>query len=186
MKKIIALTMILILAISAVACAAGTPDDYFKLFSGGVYHMKAKIIGSDGTKSTMETYCKGGMTATVIEMEGNSSRMIFRDDTVYIIMDAEKSYMQMPAQASRSKPVVDTGGKVSVGSGTDEFNGKKLRYEEYKDSDGNRMRMFFDGKELAGMRNTGEGCTVDVVILQLDQKVPDDVFKIPGGYKKRG
>lgn len=186
MKKIFMLTMILVLALGAAASAAGTPDEYFKLFSGGVYHMKAKIIGGDGTKSTMETYCKGGMTATVMEMDGQSTRMIFRDDTIYIIMDAEKSYMQMPAQASRSQPVVDTAGKISSGSGTDEFNGKKLRYEEYKDSDGNRTRMFFDGKELAGMRNTGEGYTVDVVVLLLDQKVPDDVFKIPAGYKKRG
>lgn len=186
MKKILALTIILVLAVTTIACAAGTPDEYFKLFSGGVYHMKAKIIGDDGTKSTMETYCKGGMTATVTEMEGQTSRMIFRDDTIYIIMDAEKSYMRMPAQASRPQPAVDTAGKVSAGSGTDEFNGKKLRYEEYKDSDGNRTRMFFDGKELVGMRNTGEGYAVDVVILQLDQKVPDDVFKIPAGYQKRG
>lgn len=186
MKKTFALAVILTLALGAAAYAAGTPDDYFKLFSGGVYRMKAKIIGGDGTKSTMETYCKGGMTATVMEMEGNSSRMIFRDETVYIIMDSQKSYMEMPAQASQSKSVVDTAGKVSVGSGTAEFNGKKLRYEEYKDTDGNRTRMFFDGKELAGMRNTGEGYTVDVIILELDQKVPDDVFKIPGGYKKTG
>lgn len=108
--------------------SGGSADTYFNMFDSGTYHMKAKMSGNDGTESTMETYCKDGMVATVIEMDGESNRMIFRDEKMYIIMDSEKAYMEIPTQDSQSEGVVNTAGKTSTGSGTAEFNGKNLRY----------------------------------------------------------
>jgi hypothetical protein len=103
-----------------------------------------------------------------------------------LIDDASKSYTVTPgASGGNSNPVVVDGMKPT-GSGTAEFNGKSLPYQEYTDPSGDKAQYFTDGDKLAGVRSATAGVNVDIVILELDQNVPDNVFDMPSGYTQTG
>ena len=89
-----------------------------------------------------------------------------------------------PTGNSPEEPV-RTAGMIVTGSGTARFNGKNLPYEEYSTRGSDvKVQLFLDGNNLAGMRTiTGEN-TIDMIILALDQNVPNNVFDIPTGYQK--
>jgi hypothetical protein len=200
MKKLLIITLALSMLLSFAACGKGSnkvsaamgangggkAEPFLTIFSSGTYHMKARTAGS-GVETTMETYVQGELMATVMEAGGESSRMILRDNTAYIINDAEKTVMSIPSAGSnRPGEPVQASGMILTGSGTAEFNGKNLFYEEYADEDGNKAQYFLDGDNLAGIRNIiGEGI-FDVIILALDQNIPANVFDIPSGYQQLG
>ena len=167
-----------------VFAQTGKTDSFFKLFGSGTYHMKARMTDGGGTISEMESFMKGGMMATAVTAQGESSRMIFKDNKMYMIMDAAKTVMILPAMNASQSGGVETAGMKLTGSGTAVFGGKSLPYEEYRDPQGNRAQYFLDGTKLAGIRNIANGGeTTDLVILVLDQNVPNNVFDIPNGYQ---
>jgi hypothetical protein len=160
---------------------------YFNLFDGKNYHMKART-NFQGMEVVTESYIKGDMIATVSETMGMTTRSVQRDNMIYVIMDATRSVMVMSRSASSGNPSEEplrTAGMVVTGSGTARFDGRNLPYEEYSiagDSNA-KTQLFIDGNNLAGIRVIGSGQTIDMVILALDQNVPNSVFEIPAGYQ---
>ena len=186
MKKLIALTIMFVLAFTLTACGAVSgriTDTFVNIFSSGSYHMKAKMI-TDGVEATMESYVKRDIMAVIMETHGVTMRTVMRDNKVHIIDNAEKTVMTMPASmgAPGSTPAVDTNKMNYLGSGTANFHGKNLPYDEYSVDNGGKTQLFVDGNKLAGIRNISGGNVADIVILVLDQNVPDSVFEIPAGY----
>ena len=161
------------------------------MFDGKNYHMKAKS-DFEGMEIIVETYMKGDMTATVSETMGMSTRSVQRDGMMYVIMDATRTVMVMPIPASSGNPSeepVRTAGLVMTGSGTARFDGRNLPYEEYSlsiEGGSAKSQWFLNGNNLAGIRTivSADGITqtVDMVILALDQNVPNSVFEIPDDY----
>ena len=169
---------------TTVFAQTGKAEAFFKIFASGTYHMKARMSGADGTTTDMESYVKGGMMATIVTAQGQSSRMIFKDNKMYMIMDSAKMIMVMPATDKTEAGGVQTSDMKLTSSGTAVFGGKSLPYEEYKDPDGDRAQYFLDGNKLAGIRNIMDGGeTIDIVISVLDQNVPGNAFDIPTGYQ---
>jgi len=189
MKKLIVLTFVLVLTFIFAACCTASDrvsETFFKMFAGDSYHMKTKIVDG-GEEITMETYVKKGMTATTTKTQGETVRMIMRDNKMYMIDDSEKTVMVMPAsiqaQAGMGKTTaINTEKMRYVGSGTANFQGKNLPYDEYSIDGGSKSQFFVDGNKLAGIRNINGGNVTEVVILALDQNVPDNVFQIPAEY----
>ena len=173
--------------------AAGVPGNvgsgktaaFFKMFTGKNYHLKAKSTFG-GVETIVETFIKGDMIATSGEMGGISYRSIKRDNKVYVINDQARTVMIFTATASNSpEEPVRTDGMVMTGSGTAQFNGKNLPYEEYSTKGSSvRIQLFLDGKKPAGIRTITSEATIDMIILVLDQNVPNNVFEIPAGYQK--
>ena len=163
-----------------VFAQTGKADAFFRIFESGTYHMKAKIISS-GMETDMESYSKGGMIATAMPAMGQ--RMIFKDNKMYMIMDAAKMVMVMPVDDTSQAGGVETDNMKPVGSGTASFGGKSLPYEEYRDSEGSRVQYFLDGAKLAGIRTICSEGNTDIIISVLDQNVPNNVFDIPNGYQ---
>jgi hypothetical protein len=166
---------------------SGKTAAFFSMFDSGTYHMKAKTVVG-GMEVISETFIKGDMMATVGEMGGMSYRSVKRDNTMYVINDEARTVMVMTIPAntgSTPEETVRTPGMVVTSSGTAQFNGKNLPYEEYS-TVGNdvRVQLFLDGNNLAGMRTISRSGTVDMIILALDQNVPNSVFEIPAGYQK--
>ena len=188
MKKLTALTLALVLTFALAACgfASGkVADAFFNIFSSGSYHMKAKIVGG-GAETTTETFVKRGLTATVVEAQGQTMRMVMRDNKMHMIDDAQKTVMimsaQMHAQAGTGNTAeVNTARMRYTGSGTANFHGRNLPYDEYSIDNG-KTQFFVDGNRLAGIRNIAGRDVTDIVILVLSQNVPDSVFQIPAGY----
>ena len=213
MKKLLTIVLVLVLALYFAGCGGGSKgsvestdssekavisssgnnaggggkgkaEAFFNIFSSGTYHMKAKMTGSQ-LETNMETFVKGEMMASTMEMSGETTRMIMRDNKMYVINDREKTIMSMPAMSgAESGESIQTKGMNLTGSGTAQFNGKNLSYEEYSDGESNKTQYFLEGDKLAGIRNIVSEGTIDVIVIALDQNVPGSVFDIPSDYQQ--
>ena len=163
-------------------------ESYFNMFSSGSdLHIKAKMLGLSGDEeASTEMYYKSDMSATVIKTSAESMRVVFNSGKLYLIDDAAKSYIvsettEVPSASDNL--ILDSMSYLS--SGSDEFNGKTLYYEEYTDAYEYKgsTQWFFDGDILAGMRDINTSGTFDTVYLEIDQNIPDSVFEIPSSYK---
>ena len=157
---------------------------YFKIFNSGNYHLKAKMVG-DGQATTMEIFMKDkNDMATIVDVQGAKMKTILKDNKMYIVNDATKTIMitKIP-QSVKDNGGIKTDGMALAGSGTAEFNGKTLPYEEYSNKEGIKTQYFLDGAKLVGIRNITEGMVMDMIILEMDENVPGNVFDIPSGYK---
>ena len=210
MKKFFIFALALIMAFSLVACKGGGDNDgsteaggnnanaggselgektasFFKMFESGTYHVKYKV-SMEGVEATVEMFMKDGMSAMISETMGTTSKMITRDGKVYTLMDEMKQYMVVefdPNAASSSNSssnAFKTAGIKYTGSGTAEFNGKNLSYEEYTGAEGFKVQYFIDGKDFAGTRSYIGDLVNDMIVLALDQNVPAGVFDLPDDY----
>jgi hypothetical protein len=166
----------------------GRTGAFFNIFDGKNYHMKART-SFQGMEVVTDTYIKGDMIATVSDTMGMTTRSVQRDNMIYVIMDATRTVMAMPISASSGNPSEEplrTTGMVVTGSGTARFDGRNLPYEEYSLAGDSsvKLQMFIDGNNLAGIRTITSGMTIDMVVLALDQNVPNSVFEIPAGYQR--
>jgi hypothetical protein len=173
---------------------SGRAGAFFNVFDGKNYHMKTKtIIPGSGMEVIGETFIKGDMMATVSEAMGMTTRSVMRNGMMYVIYDAMKTVMVMPIPVSSGNPSeepIRTAGLIFTGSGTARFDGRNLPYDEYSLSldEGNaKSQWFLDGNSLAGIRTIvsvgRETETIDMVILELNQNVPNNVFEIPDEYQ---
>ena len=159
---------------------------YFNIFNGGKYHLKAKMVGN-GKATDMEMYLNDKNMATIIEMEGLKMKNITKDSKMYMVNDAAKTVMITKIPQSSSENVsIKTEGMTLTDSGTAEFNGKMLPYKEYSNinQEGFKTQYFLDGDKLAGIRNIIPEMTMDIIVIELDENVPDSVFDIPSNYQK--
>ena len=187
MKKksiIIALVIGLIMAaqVSGQIKFGPKTETFLKIFASGNYHMKATTT-ADGVKADMEMFTKSGRIASTVSAEGETVRVVMRDNKTYMIMESLKTIMITAIQDGSQSGVVDTSKMTFTGTGTASFAGKNLSYEEYTE-EGKKTRFFIDGNKLAGMRAIADGETMDIIISILDQNVPDSAFNIPSsGYQ---
>jgi len=156
---------------------------FFNIFKSNNYHMKAKMV-VEGQEMVIESYYKDGKAAVLMESSTGKVKMLFRDDKMYIINDDEKSMTVMAGTNSEDDNQIETDGMTKTGSGKADFNGKNYSYEEYSNEDGEKMWYFMHGNDLVGIRNFNDGGNIDMIILAIDQKVPNNIFDVPTGYKK--
>ena len=184
MKKLIALTITFVFTFAMAVCGAGVADVCVNIFKSSTYHMKWKILG--GIVETVESYKKNGMVASVIGEQGQTMRMVMRDNKIYSINDSEKTVLLLPTPMQAGLPGDTTEDNADImnyiGSGTADFQGKNLAYDEYSVGGVAKRQFFVDSNKLAGMRYINDGFVVDMVVLELDQNVPDSAFEIPAGY----
>ena len=157
-------------------------EPFLKIFASGNYHMKSSIA-QGGIKADMEVFVKGGLTASLVSSQGETTRMVMKDNKTYMIMESAKMILVTAVQDASKTGAVETSKMAFTGSGTANFAGKNLPYEEYSEGS-QKNQFFFDGNKLAGIRSIINGETVDTVISVLDQNVPESVFNIPSsGYQ---
>ena len=188
-KKIAHFGIIALLLFSspiAIFAQTGRADAIFRIFDSGTFYMKSRVLAGD-TAADVETYTKDGMMASTVTVQGQQiSRTILRDNKMHVIMDAQGMVMVMPPEAGVEVPGregVNTNGMKPSGSGTAQFNGRSMPYEEYRDAKGNRVQYFLDGARLAGIRSIIGRDAIDIVVSELNQNVPNNVFDIPRGYQ---
>ena len=158
---------------------------YFNIFNGGKYHLKAKMVGN-GQTSVIEMFLKDkNNMVTIVEAEGEKTKIITKDSKMYMVSDATKTVMitKIP-QVSNDNGGIKTEGMTLTDSGTAEFNGKTLPYKEYSNPEGVKTQYFLDGDKLAGIRSITQDMIMDMIVIELDEIVPENVFDIPSDYKK--
>jgi outer membrane lipoprotein-sorting protein len=171
-------------AVNPVFAQDGSKTEaYFKILSSGNFHMKAKMMEGN-TETTIETFVKSEQMATTISAQGETTRVIYKDKKTYMIMDSLKMVMVTAMNSLPEAGNIKTDGMKFTGSGTAKFNGKNLSYDEYSGPNGEKIQFFIDGNNLAGIRNIiPRQNPIDIIILALDQNIPNNVFDIPAGYQ---
>ena len=205
MKKLLALIVVLVVALSFTACnllggpgKGGEDDDdgtgakasvFFEMIASGTYHIKYKMLAEEteseiDLEAEIEQFVKDDMTAVIMDIGGMTIRSITRDGKVYSIFDDMEMMMVSDAtedSTSDENPFSGFGGlsgSIPSSIGTDEFNGEMLTYAEYKEDDAS-IFIFLRGNTLVGMRIVSGSTKIDMIILLLDQNIPDSVFDIP-------
>ena len=165
------------------AQAGSRTEAFLRIFSSGTYHMRARVV--EGRKeTTVEIYARGGLMATTTTEKGETTRIIQRDRKTYMIMDSARMVMVTSMENVSGIGGVETDGMNFTGTGTARFNGRNYSYDEYSSANGEKVQYFIDGNNLVGIRNIiPRQPTVDIIILALDQNVPNNVFDIPSGYQ---
>ena len=160
---------------------------HFNIFTGNEYTMIANVI-IDDIETSVETYLKNEMFSSIIESDGEIVRVVMRDEKVYVISNAERTVMVLPLDMGSLFEMarVETDDMIYVGSGSAEFQGRILLFDEYTDESGSIMQFYVDGNNLAGIRFLAgdyESEKVDMVIVELSDNAPDEVFEIPDDYE---
>jgi hypothetical protein len=74
----------------------------------------------------------------------------------------------------------DFGDMTLLDSGTADFMGEELYFEELEEPNGALTRYFFDGDKLVGMASDD---VIQLKIISFSANVPADAFEIPEGYE---
>jgi len=165
---------------------------YIDMFEKKLYYMKYSLSTDAGGSETAmdgEMAMNGDSTAMRMGVGGGSMRVVIKDNQTYTIFDDQKTYMASPATQDNSSintEITDTSGIEFTGSGSEEYHGRMLPYEEYK-TDAASVRYYMDGDNLAGIRTIpAEGMSVDMEIVEMSQNIPDGLFDIPSDYTAIG
>ena len=175
------LGFILVGYVSAQA-SGGRTEAFFRIFESGTYHMKARMI-SNGAEIPTEINARDGMVAATTTTMGMTTRMILRDNRTYVIIDALRMITVMPLMSTIEAGGVETNQMRFNNTGTAIFDGINLQYDEYSNPEGARVQYFVDGDRLVGIRSISGEISVDFIISELNQNVPNNVFDIPSGYR---
>ena len=150
------------------------------------YEMTAEGNGMSST-STGSMAADGGKfaRASIMEIEGHpiSSKVIIKDDTTFIVDDINKMIIKQPGVNTGSVVGVVTNysGMVSINTGTGEVGGKTLPYQEYEAA-GAKVKFYLDGDQVYAIVTELGGNTSIMIISNISQNVPADVFEIPEDY----
>ena len=124
-------------------------------------------------------------TEMTVEGEQIKSRMIMKDDKVYIINDESKTIMVMATsdEDTDESVMTDYTGIVKVGSGRGEINGRNLPYDEYSDAEMEAsVKYYYDGDKIYGYVTESERNKSTMIITNQKNSVPAGAFDLPDGY----
>lgn len=130
-----------------------------------------------------------GKTAFQTIMEDVNSSTVMQDEKAYFIDHESQTVMVMPFSQN---DIVEDGPQVTnieadtleyVGSGTGEFLGETMSYEEYTSSGQDRIFYYFDGDDLIGMETVFEDGSVTMIIEEFTDQVDESMFEIPEDYQ---
>ena len=130
------------------------------------------------------TATDGKTVDTIMKAKSMNTHTIFKDNALYMLNDASKTYSKMNTSVNSSETgLTDTEGLTYIGKGTGTVNGKNLPYEEYKSGD-ETMRFFLDGKNLYAIVSKTKEEEMVMTVLELTGKIPAGMLSIPAGYKE--
>jgi hypothetical protein len=152
-----------------------------ELLSTGPYFIHATML-ANAVKTDMKMYKRGNNQAIVMSMAGQSMRMVFRDDHIYVIIDSQRMIIKAPIEGARTHGMVDTDDLVFIESGTARFDGRRRTFDEYRVGE-ERIQYFVDGDNFLGMRVFSGGRAIaDMVVITMNSRVPNMMFDIPSNY----
>ena len=164
---------------------------YIKLFDDKRFYLKFRSEEEEnGEKITVEAEMamQDDKTAVRVMSDGMLMRFVVTRDQVYMIVDEQK-IMMVSAQTQDynfAEMIPDTVEMQYTSSGTDEFKGRMLPYEEYRkqSADATVACYFFAGNDLVGIRSiSSDGTVSDIEILEMNESIPPQMFEIPNDYE---
>ena len=162
-------------------------DGYVSIMKSGKFliRYKSTFTVEDETMDAEITTATDGKTVdTIMKAKSMNTHTIFKDNALYMLDDASKTYSKMNASAKSSKiGLTDTEGLTYIGKGTGTVNEKNLPYEEYKTGD-ETMRFFIEGKNLYAIVSKTKEEEMVMTVLELTGKIPAGMLSVPADYKE--
>lgn len=154
-----------------------------EIFDNGTFHIVVSALNTDATGRESEQYFKDGMSAILVEFEGEVTRIVTRDGKEYMIRDLSRTVFvsDVPVKDDDFSPF-NASGLTYVREGTEEFNGGVYEFDEYADSAGVKLYYYMDSGSFIGMRVIDISESIDLKVIVFDSNVPDDIFDIPADY----
>lgn len=166
-------------------------NSYADIMKSGKFLIRYKttIVDESGkTDAEITTAVNGKNVAAIIKTNGLTTHTIFKDNVLYFLDDANKTYSKMNAgqngQSSKTGNFDDTEGLRYIGSGTSSVSGRTLPYEEYSANNDITLRFFMDGKKLYAITSKSENSQTEMVVLELIGNIPAGMISIPADYKE--
>jgi hypothetical protein len=145
--------------------------------------------GPEGsTEGTGSMAIDGNNMAIEMEMtvggQKTQTKMISTGDAMYIVDDANKMIMKMPAEINLTEGIMtDYAGITKTGEGTGEIDGKTLPYEDYTESETSAaVRFYLDGGQVYAIESEYEGYKTVMIITNPSNSAPSGAFDLPAGY----
>lgn len=172
-----------------VKAAGSLAEKYMDEFKGKdvMMHfiMHSKIKGKN-VKSDITMAILGEKSMTQMEFEGQIVRFLVEGEKSYMISDKDKRAINLNMigiNPSIFKLPEYKGIKIT-GSGTDTVMGEKLPYEEISLKNGEKIRYYFKGNELAYITGKDTSDNFIMEILECTTKAaPASIFEIPKEYR---
>lgn len=188
-----------LVAMTLVGCSGGNKPqertkELMKQISGwkdsGIHlQMKAEMnMGAGNEQVTMDTYFKGSNVYMDIDVSAGKMAFLSKDGSAYIMMPAQKIYMEAPSSVTNDLPNIDdlfesaqSYENIQVTNGTEEINGATYDYEELKETSGT-VRYYYD--QSSGDLKFIKSQDQLIEILAFDNNVDETKFELPQDYKK--
>jgi hypothetical protein len=156
-------------------------EPHLRMMQGHSWHMKITTFQNAQTL-TIDMYKRGDMFAQEVHYEGRAFRTVIRDGKLHVIIDPLKTvYIQ--DLGDRGAMDLASAKMSFVESGEERFDGRRRTFEEYSDGE-NRVRYYVDKDKLVGIRQFDDkGKATDIVVVELDRRVPNVKFSIPANYE---
>lgn len=175
---------------------AGIPEGtrlgamYVDLMKSGKYLIKYEAAYSiDNTDIQLKAtvaFDQKNIDFTMESAQGTVHNLIL-DGVIYMINDADKSYMKLGIQEEMPEELgaFGNGDMTFIKSGTGTVEGKSLPYEEY-DAAGQTVRYYFDGKKLSAIVAPDPSGDIVMRIIEFSDTIPAGMLKLPDGYTEAG
>lgn len=157
-----------------------------KYINNGTYYILHRETTGETSVDT-ELAVSGNKAAVRTE----AGTQILIDETWYMVMHDSQAVLTSPAAAAMkdgftkiiSVKSEEEAKEQFVASGTEAIEGAELVFEEYKDSQGNVSKYYFDSQTLRYVKivNAG-GAEIFSEIFTISKEVPEGIFDVPDGY----
>lgn len=159
---------------------------YTDILQGDRFFMKYRTtIDMDGVEAEaqIEMAKDGDVVAMRTLLPGVENNMVKKDNKIFMVDHNTKTVMVMNVTAA---PDMEDPGQYAAGlsylsSGTGDFLGRALPYEEYAVENGT-IQYFFDGKTLAGMVFHTQAGDQVLEILEISEQIPAEMLIVPEDY----
>lgn len=187
MKKTLTLILTALLVASCVFAATSTKfTKYGNIFKSGEFTLKGTSYGFDskgnktGVGAPLVVAEHAGSYYMETSSEGESFKILIKDNTYYLISDAEKSIISMPNEEGDDSELMSFPASYEIqSSGNSKLDGKSYYYESTKEADGTVSTYWYNGNTLYAIQNA----ETIVYITSVEQKVDASLFTLPTGYE---
>ena len=202
MQKLFSLLICLSLILACTGClptvespsaaessaGAGSADIVAKMvvdaMLDGKFTMKLRAamdVGGQSVEAEITQAVWGDKIAVSGKQGSVSFKMLLSDGSVYMIDDTMKAAYAIPLSEDLTRLVFQADGLQYAGSGSEEFAGKVLPYDEYKMRRGT-LRMYVDGGGLAGIKTINDDSEAVIEVLDFSRDADESLFEIPSDY----
>ena len=177
----------------------GVAKTDFDILTSGNFYIKGSMVDANGLDSPMEIAVTANSIFMLSEFSGASMGMLIKDDTMYMIYEEKKVYLEMTKGLMNMVGIDMNDFNFSSDTDfssfgtladadlvtTENYAGKECTVYHYVSSDASEKRFYMDGDSLLRIANySADGKFVSATDIELiTGNVPVSKSSPPEGYK---